>query len=223
MNAPPMSAHARPDRFLTADAVLWEATWAGLGIRSAPRDVFDLLRKRYDERHRAYHTREHLEHCFSLLVEARERCEYPDEVALALWFHDAIYEPLRSDNEAASAGWLVEVARAAGVVEPSVERMHALVMATRHDAPAQREDERILVDIDLAILGSSPQRFEAYESQIRREYRWVPGAVYRAGRARILQAFLDRPAIYATAPFHVRFEHAARTNIMRSLELLARR
>ena len=211
---------AFPDTPISADLAQWEATWAGLGVTPAPRQAFDRLRRRYDEAHRAYHTREHLEHCLSLLAGVRGQCEHPDEVALALWFHDAIYEPLRSDNEAASADWLAAVARAAGVDETSTARMHALVMVTRHDAPVRRDDERILVDIDLAILGASPERFEIYEAQIRREYRWAPAPVYRAGRARILQVFLDRPAIYATAAFRQRFEHAARANIARSLARL---
>lgn len=222
MTSPPMARGTHPGAPVVADLRLWEATWSGLGVTPAPRQVFDQLRKRYDEPHRAYHTREHLEHCLCLLAQARGQCEHPDEVALALWFHDAIYEPLRSDNEAASAGWLVAAARAAGMAEPSIARMHALVMVTRHDAPARREDERTLVDIDLAILGAAPERFDAYEAQIRREYRWAPGPVYRAGRARILQAFLDRPAIYATAPFHARFEQAARANLARSLARLRR-
>jgi predicted metal-dependent HD superfamily phosphohydrolase len=222
MKARPLTDNALPDARVSADLRHWEATWAGLGVTTAPRQAFDQLRQRYDEPHRAYHTREHLEHCLSLLAGARSQCEHPDEVALALWFHDAIYEPLRSGNEAASADWLVEVARTAGVAETSIARMHALVMATRHDAPVQRHDESILVDIDLAILGATPERFDAYEAQIRREYRWAPGPIYKAGRTRILQAFLDRPAIYATAMFHRRFEQAARANIARSLARLQR-
>lgn len=206
-----------------ADSALWMATWSALGVEHAPLGVFGQLAARYDEPHRAYHTREHLEDCLSLLATVREHCTYPHEVALALWFHDAIYEPRRSDNELASANWLVDVTRFAGVPNASIERMRSLILATRHDGGAQGGDEAILVDIDLAILGASWQRFEAYELQIRREYRWALGPLYRAGRKRVLKAFLDRPAIYVTAPFHLRFEQTARANIARSLQLLGGR
>lgn len=214
---------AMTDPAVAADSALWRATWSALGVEHAPAEVFGQLAARYDESHRAYHTREHLEDCLSLLATVREHCSYPHEVALALWFHDAIYEPRRSDNELASASWLVDVARSAGAPEASIERMRSLIMATRHDGVAQRGDEAILVDIDLAILGAPWQRFEAYELQIRREYRWAPGPLYRAGRKRVLKAFLDRPAIYVTAQFHVRFEKAARANIVRSLQTLGGR
>jgi len=208
---------------VAADWTLWASTWVGLGIAKAPRDVFDRLLARYAERHRAYHTGEHLEECFSLWAGVRDLCEYPHEVALALWFHDGVYEPRRSDNEAVSARWLADAARAAGVSEVSIARMHALILATRHDASMLQGDASVLVDIDLAILGSSAARFDRYETQVRREYRWVPGPLYRAARARVLRTFLERSAIYTNALFRERFEAPARTNIERSLARLARR
>jgi predicted metal-dependent HD superfamily phosphohydrolase len=177
---------------------------------------------RYQEAHRAYHTREHLEECLVQLDEVWDQCCYPEEVAIALWFHDAIYETRRSDNEAASAKWLATVGDAMGVAELSIERMHTLVMATRHTAPADQPDARILIDIDLSILGASPEHFDAYEAQIRREYRWVPSAIYRTKRADILKGFLGRSMIYATPLFRDRFEERARANIARSLSALER-
>jgi predicted metal-dependent HD superfamily phosphohydrolase len=223
MSAIPLTPVSSPDPVIAADFRHWTETWAGVGVEPAPREAFDRLLARYDERHRAYHKREHLEACFSLLAGVHDLCERPHEVALALWFHDVVYQPRRSDNEALSAGWLVDVARAAGVSEPAAGRMHSLVMATRHDARTLQGDAAVLVDIDLAILGSPVARFDQYEAQIRREYRWVPGPIYRAGRARVLRTFLERPVIYATAPFRDRFEADARANIERSLAALESR
>jgi predicted metal-dependent HD superfamily phosphohydrolase len=76
-------------------------------------------------------------------------------------------------------------------------------MATRHDAPVHDEDAALLVDIDLAILGSPLQRFERYDEDIRKEYRWVPGFVYRRKRAEVLRQFLARQSLYHTAPARV--------------------
>jgi predicted metal-dependent HD superfamily phosphohydrolase len=208
--------------FVASDIPHWRRAWAGLGIESAPDQVFDELLARYEEAHRAYHTREHLEECLVLLDEVWIQCDHPEEVAIALWFHDAIYEPRRSDNEAASAKWLAAVGDAMGVEAQSIERMHALVMATRHTASVEQPDAQILVDIDLSILGASPERFEAYEEQVRREYRWVPGMIYRAKRADVLKGFVGRSAIYTTPLFRDRFEERARVNIARSLSALGR-
>lgn len=208
--------------FVASDINRWRHAWAGLGIESAPDQVFNELLARYREAHRAYHRREHLEECLVLLDEVWSQCHHPEEVAIALWFHDAIYEPRRSDNEAASAKWLAKVGDAMGVEAQSIERMHAFVMATRHAASVEQTDAQILVDIDLSILGASPERFDAYEAQIRREYRWVPSVIYRAKRADVLKGFLGRSAVYATPLFQDRFEERARANIARSLSALER-
>ncbi len=72
-----------------------------------------------------------------------------------------------ADNEAASADWAARALRAAGADDALVGRVHALVMATRHDQAPATPDEQLLVDIDLSILGAAPARFVEYERQIR--------------------------------------------------------
>jgi predicted metal-dependent HD superfamily phosphohydrolase len=140
-------------------------------------------------------------------------------VAVALWFHDAIYAPRRNDNERQSAEWLLRIAGDAGVASERLPRLHALVMATCPDAVPSDRDARVLVDIDLAIPGSPAERIDAYEHQIRREYRWVPNVIFRRKRAAVLRSFLDRPRIYSTTEFDG-FESAALANIHRSLTAL---
>jgi predicted metal-dependent HD superfamily phosphohydrolase len=78
------------------------------------------------------------------------------------------------------------------------------------------------VDIDLSILGAAPERFDEYEKQIRDEYAWVPGFVFRRKRAEILEGFLARPAIFSTPMFFQQLERAARDNLQRSLDQLKR-
>jgi predicted metal-dependent HD superfamily phosphohydrolase len=133
-------------------------------------------------------------------------------VELALWFHDAIYDTHRSDNEERSADWAkASVGNA---------RVHALVMATRHEAVPHDIDAQVLVDVDLWILGAPEERFDEYESQVRQEYGWVPGPIYRRKRKAILESFLARAAIYNTARFIERYEPQARVNLARSLARL---
>jgi len=204
----------------TTGLASWRSLWDRLGATVPSAEVCDDLLRRYGERHRAYHTRQHLNECLALLDDARSLCVEPDEVAAALWFHDAIYAPRRADNEVRSADWLAHVSTAAGVDHARVARMHALVMATCHDAVPVDQDAQVLVDIDLSILGAPIERFDKYEQQVRREYRWVPMLIYSSKRAAILAAFLARPRIYSTRRFFDRFETLARDNILRSLSRL---
>ena len=130
---------------------------------------------------------------------------------MAIWYHDAVYDTMAHDSEARSADWAAATCRRCHL--PNAERVHALILATRHDAVVTEPDAAALVDIDLAILGSAAERFAQYERQIRAEYAWVPEDAFRVGRAAILERFLDRVAIYVSPPFTERFEERARTNL----------
>lgn len=204
----------------TLDITHWRSMWEQLGGMVPPQAVYEQFLRAYAEPHRAYHTRQHLTECLNLLDQARHLCTHGEEIAAALWFHDAIYQPRRNDNEARSGEWLTQVATEVGVAPQRIARLSALVMATRHQAIPHDHDAQVLVDIDLAILGAPLQRFEEYEGQVRQEYRWVPWFLYRRKRAAILAGFLNRSRIYSTEPFFKQFEDTARDNLQRSLALL---
>jgi predicted metal-dependent HD superfamily phosphohydrolase len=190
----------------------WSDAWRALGASADDALLAELL-ARYGESHRAYHTLQHLGECLAHLARERDGAERPAEVALALWFHDAIYDVHRHDNEARSADWARQAARRAGLAPEVAERLHALVMATRHDALPVGADARLLVDIDLGILGAPPARFAEYERQIRFEYAHVPPEVFEPRRRQILSGFLARDPLYLTAPMRARLEAVARANL----------
>lgn len=197
----------------------WLATWRALGaVASAPDPaLYQALTKRYEEPQRKYHTLQHLQECFASLPEIRHLATHPAEVEMALWFHDAIYDVMRHDNEEQSARWASTGLQAAGVAADSVQRIHDLILATRHSAVPQGMDAAILVDVDLAILGAPPARFAEYEQQIRAEYAHIPDFLFRPKRGKILRGFLERPRIFNTQEFFERYEQVARRNIAASL------
>jgi len=199
----------------------WPGLWKALGAAHADAELLERLLARYSEPHRKYHTVQHLEECFVQLDAARGLAEHPAEVELALWFHDAIYAPRRQDNEAKSADWARDSLAAAGLPAAAGERVHALVMATRHEAVPEGNDARLVVDVDLSILGAPAERFDEYELQIRGEYRWVPALLFNGKRGEILRQFLARRSIFGTALFRDRLERQARANLTRSLERLS--
>jgi predicted metal-dependent HD superfamily phosphohydrolase len=194
----------------------WIATWEELGA-ATPLGVFEEVLARYGEPQRHYHTARHLEECFAELAAVRGEAERPGEVELALWFHDAVYDTKRHDNEERSAEWARSVVAQAGLDACVGERVGALIMATRHAAEPDNADARVLVDVDLSILGAEPVRFDEYERAVREEYRWVPEAVFRRTRRKILQGFLERPHLFTTARMREMHERRARANLERSL------
>ncbi len=192
--------------------------WAVFGVAAADEALFQDLTTRYSEPHRKYHTMQHLHECFEKLQELRALARKPEEIELALWFHDAIYDTRRKDNEEKSAEWARSTVVEAGVAAPAGDRVYELVMATRHNAVPAGLDAQILVDVDLSILGASPDRFDEYERQIRQEYSWVPGLLFRRERRKVLTDFLKRRTIFQTKQFIAAYEARARANLQRSIE-----
>jgi predicted metal-dependent HD superfamily phosphohydrolase len=202
------------------DRASFAAAWRELGASGDAADLHRRLVACWSEKHRHYHTLQHLRECFEHLVAARPDMQRPAEVAMALWFHDAIYEPARDDNEKRSADWAGETLLRAGVPEAAAQRVYDMVMATLGHAPQADSDAQLLVDIDLSIFGADAARFDESNEQIHREYAHVPEDQWRVGRKRVLRGFLDRPRLYCTDRFHGLLGERAKQNITRALALL---
>jgi len=198
----------------------WQQLWQALG-KPAPAERFEVLCALYSEPERVYHNLAHIEFCLTQLETVRSLATYPTTIEAAIWFHDVFYDSRRNDNEEASAAWARLVLTEAGINAEEIDRVCALILITKHDAPPIDNDAKLLVDIDLAILGRPTAEFDRYEAAIRQEYAWVPDAQFRAGRSKILRMFLDREQIYHTAPFYTGYEQPARENLQRSLAQLS--
>lgn len=185
----------------------------------------DELRELYQAGDRHYHGIRHIEALLGLLERHRGFISDPDAVEAAIWFHDAIYDSRRKDNETASAA--LAAVRLAGKVDPArLDRIVAMIEATAAhrlegfgDDDAGR-DAALFLDMDLSILGARADMFDAYEAAVREEYGWVSDADWRSGRAAVLKTFLERPRLYFTDTFAAEFEAQARANIERSIRAL---
>ncbi|HKG61526.1 MAG TPA: hypothetical protein VKB05_17330 [Pyrinomonadaceae bacterium] len=198
----------------------WQSVWRQLGASSANEDLYHQLVACYAEPHRKYHTIQHLNECLTHLESVSALADHADEIELALWFHDAIYDTSKKDNEKRSAEWARDSVLAAGVSSEKADRIHELIMATEHNVVPLGRDAAVLVDIDLGILGAGSNRFDDYEVQVREEYSWVPESLYRAARRKVLEQFVSRAWIYSTEFFRSTYEARARENIERSLTRL---
>jgi predicted metal-dependent HD superfamily phosphohydrolase len=202
--------------FNTLNESRFQRLWSRLGGGDAL-VLFAELSTAYAEPQRGYHNCGHIVDCLSQLDSVRHFIIDVDAVETAIWFHDAVYDPHRHDNESRSAAWALAAMSADSIDDALRQRIAALILDTTHDRVPASDDGRVLVDIDLSILGREPEVFAAYEAGIRQEYHFAPEAEYRIGRAAVLSRFLARSRIFNTDHFHARFEQAARLNLNRSL------
>jgi predicted metal-dependent HD superfamily phosphohydrolase len=171
----------------------------------------------YAAPNRSYHNLTHIEDCLGLLagvggLSAVDR----DILTQAIWWHDVVYDPTRSDNEELSAQLAEQ--HVAADRRQEVGRLIRLTR-THHVEPGDRLGA-ILISIDLSILGAEPSRYDAYAAAIRKEFAHVPDGAYRVGRANVLSRFAAQPVIFPDAAFADRYDRQARDNLARELASL---
>lgn len=183
---------------------------------SEPQKILDELIAAYGEKQRAYHSVQHLYECLRLHQSIQSELNDPSAVALALWFHDAIYNPQAPDNELKSAE-LFEQLMAQDLLPDTLAKIKRWILATQKHALTDETDLQFLLDIDLAILAAPPERFMQYEQQIQQEYAWVEPEVYSIKRKEILAHFYQLDPLYQTNYFQQNFELRAKQNLMHIL------
>lgn len=185
--------------------------------------AFESLLARHREPHRQYHTATHvmwvLRHLHDLTV-AGEGAADAAAAQLAALFHDVVYDPRATDNEARSAALAVEAATALGWSSERCALVHRLVMATAGHRPADG-DEAAVVDADLAILGAAPNEYAAYARAVRAEYAHVPDDAWRSGRAAVLRGFAAMEHLYSTELMRRTREARAFANLAAELATLS--
>lgn len=197
----------------------WIALMGRLGFKSNT-DTHNKLVTHYSQKHRSYHNTNHINAVLQQLDQARDFADDFNAIELAVWFHDAIYNVFSSENELNSAIWASEFLQDNSAGKESSDRVYSLIMATLHNAAPESNDARIMVDIDLSILGSNPEDYNIFEKSIREEYKLIPGFVFKKKRKIILQGFLERENIYSHQYFHEKYEINARSNLANAIHHL---
>lgn len=204
---------ARPDATILRGRFVGLVT--RLGARSDGGPIAERLLAAWNEPQRFYHDVEHLAECLATVDEALEAGANHDLAELALWYHDAVYDPRGKDNEGKSARSLETDGAVLGLPTELTLRGANLVRATAHGSAGPSDDPlaALVCDIDLAILGRDAMRFLEFEDSVRMEYAHVGSLAFAIARGRFLASLMDLPRIYASQWAHERFEDAARRNI----------
>jgi predicted metal-dependent HD superfamily phosphohydrolase len=198
--------------------------WAALaGDSPTSRTEWAALVAAWSEPHRRYHDLGHLAAVLGLVGELGGAAADPDAVRLAAWYHDAVYDPERIDNEQVSA----ERARAGlrGLVsDERIDEVARLVLLTAgHDPAPDDANGAVLSDADLAVLAGPPDAYAAYASAVRAEYGHLSDAEFTAGRIAVLERLLALPTLYRLPAVTDEWTPRARANLTAELTLLRRR
>lgn len=191
---------------------------------------WSLVHSHYTEEQRHYHTLSHIHDMCLQFDRYKGVFDIPLEVALAIFFHDIIYDPHLGNNEQLSAEVFQRFADEALTEESGVRVAnvcHMILATETHLTEEHTEKERYgsedlhyMLDIDMAVLGRDEGSYDVYSASIRKEYAFVPEQEYKARRAQVLERFLSRQKIYCTKVYHQQYEDKARSNVTREIKYL---
>ena len=172
----------------------------------------------YSGKGRHYHTMSHLEALVIQLTPHKDIIADWDTMLFTLFYHDAVYNALKSDNEEQSAALARNCMIQLSVPERQILRCEAQILATKNHAATTDNDTNLFTDADLSVLGQPWDVYSRYATAVRQEYSIYPDMLYKPGRKKVLTHFLAMPRIYKTPEFYHQCEEAARANITRELE-----
>lgn len=201
----------------------WQTLLQPLSVETelGQRVLVDLVTK-YSSANRVYHNLKHIEQVLGVIDTLQGWSINFTVLQFAAWFHDVIYDTKVKNNEERSAEYAERVLKLFKLPQATIEQIKSLILTTKNQqALLTDRDSQILIDADLAILGSSEQEYQEYAQAIRQEYNWIPEREYRLGRKQILQNFLQRDKIYATERLFTALEEKARQNMLAEVATLS--
>lgn len=205
----------------------WHGLWNNIHARGHNAwDVYLNLFERYTEVHRYYHRFPHVMQMLKEFEQVKQLCVNPHAVEMSLWCGRAVYRLNENHNEERSAAFIEEIMSHAQVDEMLINKVTRLILLTKKHGTSQKDhDGALRLDIELAVLGSSPEVFSQYERGIQKEYDYVRISkdTFISERKKMLIGLIKRRFVYHTPHFRDRYEETAQKNLMRSLESLVSR
>ena len=184
--------------------------------RSDSENIWQKIFTAHNVSSRAYHN---LSHLYSI-TEIFDQFPASDlNQTILYWttfFHDYIYKATRKNNETQSALFAKKILTPI-LPADQVQTIATVIESTaRHEPLIDIPEQLAFLDADLAILATNENIYDQYTEAIRREYWMYPDLLYRPGRKKVLQHFLERTHIYYT-PIFKEYEVQARANLQREM------
>jgi pantetheine-phosphate adenylyltransferase/dephospho-CoA kinase len=176
----------------------------------------------YLESDRFYHNIKHIGTMIWDFKSVVHLADNPDTIECAIWLHDLYNDTKIPDSENVTSSGIAarQLLHKLGLPEDFVIAVQDLIGVTTHSGYIATRDQEIMVDLDLVILAAFPRVFDLYESNIRKEYAWVPEDLFCQGRIGVLKKIMSKDSVFHTNFFRERYASRATENLERSLEKL---
>ncbi len=175
----------------------------------------------YSKKNRYYHNLTHLSNLLEELGSVKDNIADFETILFTLFYHDIIYNSLKSDNEEKSTVLAAKRMQQIGVNQSMISKCVDQIKATKSHSVSDNFDTNYFTDADLSVLGSSWNTYQTYYKNVRKEYSIYPTFLYKRGRKKVLKHFLNMDRLYKTKYFFDKLELNAKQNLTKELELLS--
>jgi predicted metal-dependent HD superfamily phosphohydrolase len=183
-------------------------------------ELWTEIEKNYSSKKRHYHTLQHLDNLLAQLTEVKGEIQNWETILFTLYYHDIIYNSLKSDNEEKSAELAEKRMKQISVSNDKIGLCKEQILATKSHIQSTNSDTNYFTDADLSVLGQTWETYSLYYKNVRKEYSIYPDLVYNPGRKKVLNHFLTMDRIFKTGFFYKKFERQAKQNLQKEMELL---
>lgn len=182
-------------------------------------ELWNEIEINYTDKKRHYHNLSHLENLLNELIEVKDQIKNWNTILFTLFYHDIIYNALKSDNEEQSAKLAEKRLNQINVPNQIVENCKSQILATKKHLDNSDLDTNYFTDADLSILGQNINSYKTYYQNVRDEYSIYPNLIYNPGRKKVLKHFLEMQRIYKTDFFYNKYENNAKLNLITEYNL----
>jgi|SRR5450631_392273 predicted metal-dependent HD superfamily phosphohydrolase len=212
-----------------ANQVLKKKYWTPLEAKHKA-GAWEALDAGYTERHRAYHTWEHVAGLFDGLSEFSDLSTRTDIIAMSTFWHDVVYRTQNCDGsprqDYENVRDSAELFRQYTLLnQTDADAVYDLIMATASHVHATAEKQHyagfsgdfdLFLDLDLSSLASPWEDFAADFARIRSEFSSLPEIVFYSRQMQILENFVREDVrLYRRAETSRKWRDAARANLKR--------
>ena len=207
--------------FTTIMEERWDRLLVSIGCSASSQwpYPFETLCKAYAEKHRFYHTLEHIAYGLDVL----DRLQSALAVKMAFWWHDVIYKPGFHDNELKSAELFNLCLGHIRILNDGisfVDEVKRLILITKdHRVDWFDKNGCDIVVADLRGLAENLETYKQSGENIRQEYSMFTDDQWRVGRADFLSKMAAR-RLFPPSRDYDELEYRAKNNMARESEYL---
>lgn len=195
-------------------------------IKTQSLKYFSEISDKYSNENRQYHNLEHISEMIDFIESCKDKIHNIDNVLFAVWFHDYVYNPHKTNNEELSAEAAKKFLKEINYNRDNYKTVYKMILRTANHSEFKDKDTsdlQIFLDSDIFILASDENKYSDYAAKIRKEYSYICETRYNQGRIKVLEKFMKCSKIFHFPEHQVKYDNIARQNIKNEIKFLAQK